>query len=82
MQQELRELDDLEVIVLVDNVIDFTSAAKSDYAKSPRQWADPEKSRAHYLHAGHGLSLLIKATHNGESRQVLYDAGPSPDWRQ
>ena len=79
MEQELRALDELQVTVLVDNVIDFTSAAKSDYAKAPRQWADPEKSRVQYLHAGHGLSLLIKATQNGESHQVLYDTGPSPE---
>ena len=75
MHTNLRSVDKLELIILVDNSIDWTSASQHENIQSPRQWVK-DKESALYLVAGHGFSVLLKATIGKDVRTVMYDAGP------
>lgn len=72
----LQPVDRLEVIVLVDNTIDFSSSDSRNDVMNPRQWAS-ESDLSHMVMAGHGLSLLIRTYIDAVKHEVLYDTGAS-----
>jgi 7,8-dihydropterin-6-yl-methyl-4-(beta-D-ribofuranosyl)aminobenzene 5'-phosphate synthase len=68
---DLRPVDALEVLVLVDNVSDALLAS-SEVARRPPLSLNPE---ADQLLAEHGYSLLITVESDGSRQSILYDAG-------
>lgn len=77
---DLRALDRLDVLVLVDNVTDSLSTTPKNVIP---EWAGlfaagrlPTVSGAAICRAHHGLSLLITAHVGDEQRTLLLDAGP------
>lgn len=77
---DLRAVDRLEVLVLVDNTTDSLSTTPKTVVP---EWAGllaagrlPAISGAAICHAHHGLALLITAHLGDEARTVLFDAGP------
>jgi len=67
----LKPVDALEVLVLVDNVSDALLAS-SEVARRPPASLDPQPD---HLLAEHGYSLLFTVEHDGERQSILYDAG-------
>lgn len=77
MATNLKPVDKAEVIVLVDNVVDFSGSVHVESAQQPSKWT---KEADHiYLWAGHGLSLLVRTYLEKERHEVLYDTGPSEE---
>ena len=72
----LRPVNRLEVIVLVDNTIDFSSSDSRNDVMNPRQWAS-ESDLSHMVEAGHGLSLLVRTYIDDVKHEILYDTGAS-----
>ena len=76
----LRQADGVRVEVLVDNTIDPASTTPMFVTA---EWDVMRQRGMTKLHGScqccgsHGLSLLITARFGGESRSVLFDAGPS-----
>jgi 7,8-dihydropterin-6-yl-methyl-4-(beta-D-ribofuranosyl)aminobenzene 5'-phosphate synthase len=68
---DLRPLDTLEVLVLVDNVSDALLAS-TEVARRPRPLLDPAPD---HLLAEHGYSLLFTLERDGQCQSILYDAG-------
>jgi 7,8-dihydropterin-6-yl-methyl-4-(beta-D-ribofuranosyl)aminobenzene 5'-phosphate synthase len=76
---ELREVDALEALVLVDNVTDALSTTPSDVVNETasllkagaREMSGEAKCCAH-----HGLSLVLAARCGSETHSVMFDAGP------
>ena len=68
---DLRPVDSLEVLILVDNVSDALLAS-TDVARRPRPALDPQPD---HLLAEHGYSLLLTVGRNGGRQSILYDAG-------
>ena len=80
MSAELRAVDRLDVLVLIDNATDSLSTTPKHVVP---EWAGlhaagrlPEVSGAAICCAHHGLSLLITAHVGDEAHTVLFDAGP------
>jgi len=80
---ELREVDRLEVLVVVDNVTDSLSTTPKNVIP---EWAGllaagrlPTLSGEAICRAHHGLSLLITAHLGDERRTLLLDAGPAAE---
>ncbi len=73
----LRPVERLEVIVLVDNVVDFSGAVNIEEGVSPRTWV--KEGKPEYIQSGHGLSLLVRTHVDGEIHEIVYDAGPSEE---
>ncbi|MHA1480656.1 MAG: MBL fold metallo-hydrolase [Candidatus Thorarchaeota archaeon] len=73
---KLRSVDRVEIIILVDNTIDWSSANDHNNIFTPRQWVG-EKEELHYLQAGHGFSALVRVRIENDVHTVLYDTGPS-----
>lgn len=73
---KLRSVERLEVIILVDNSIDWSSANEQRNIFSPRQWAETKEHVILYLQGGHGFSVLLRAKNGTETKTILYDAGP------
>jgi len=76
----LREVDRLDVLVLVDNATDSLSTTPKHVIP---EWAGlrqagrlSELSGAAICCAHHGLSLLIRAHVGDETHTVLFDTGP------
>lgn len=67
----LRPVDALEVVILVDNVSDALLAS-SEVARRPPAGLNPEPDQ---LMAEHGYSLLITVERDGSRQSILYDAG-------
>ncbi len=81
---KIAEVDRLEVLSLVDNSIDFISTINKKEVKSYRQWTTKGMSRGctDYLQmpiAEHGFSMLVKVFNGGQSFNILFDTGVSPD---
>ncbi len=81
MRQESKEVDALEILVLVDNVTDSLS---SNPANVQPEWSvllTGGKLRvlagSNICCAHHGLSVLLSATVGGKKRTLLFDAGPA-----
>ncbi len=76
---QLRPVDALEVLVLVDNVTDSLSTVPSDVVNENatlvkagmREMSGEGKCCAH-----HGLSLVLAVRSGGETRLAMFDAGP------
>jgi 7,8-dihydropterin-6-yl-methyl-4-(beta-D-ribofuranosyl)aminobenzene 5'-phosphate synthase len=77
MVEALTPIDMAEVIVLVDNGVDFSGGIHVSEAISPRVWA--KGANTDHLRGGHGLSLLVRTYVGEEVHEVLYDTGPSDD---
>ncbi len=75
-------VDSVEVRILVDNVTDSLSSVLRGVANENevlRRYGMKVMSGAAKCCAHHGLSLLLTAYADGESRTLLFDAGPDPD---
>lgn len=70
----LRQIDSLDVTILVDNSIDIFLPRDETTRRPPLSWNWSDKRQ---LVAEHGYSVLLTVHRNGESRSVLYDAGLS-----
>ena len=68
---ELKPVDALEVLILVDNVSDALLAS-SEVARRPAFSLNPERDQ---LLAEHGYSLLLTVERDGTRHSILYDAG-------
>jgi 7,8-dihydropterin-6-yl-methyl-4-(beta-D-ribofuranosyl)aminobenzene 5'-phosphate synthase len=77
MENPLAPIDRAEVIVLVDNGVDFSGGIYVPEAISPRAWA--KDANTDHLRGGHGLSLLVRTYVGDEVHEVLYDTGPSDE---
>lgn len=69
-------MDRVEIIILVDNAIDWSSANDHKNIFTPRQWVG-EREELLYLQGGHGFSALVRVRIEDEVHTVLYDTGPS-----
>jgi 7,8-dihydropterin-6-yl-methyl-4-(beta-D-ribofuranosyl)aminobenzene 5'-phosphate synthase len=78
---DLKEVDGVEVVSLVDNSIDFASSVERNDVKNVHEqmikYPKPSKGRSRYLFAEHGFSMLIRTYLNGKSHTVLFDTGSS-----
>ncbi len=72
---DLRPVDALEILILVDNVGDML-LANTEIAQRPPPLLDPKPE---HLRAEHGYSLLLTIERDGTRESVLYDAGWSRD---
>ena len=68
---ELKPVDALEVLILVDNVSDALLSS-SEVARRPAFSLNPETNQ---LSAEHGYSLLLTFERGGTRQSILYDAG-------
>ncbi len=76
---ELRPVDRLEIIVIVDNQIDWSAGGSHTFVKRPSEWTDSDRARPNTVWAAHGLSLLVRTHIGDETHQILFDTGPSSD---
>ncbi len=72
---ELKPADRIEVVVLADNYADLLLESTETVTRPPK--ARDGLVFEDTLVAEHGLSLLVRASWNGETREVLLDAGYS-----
>ena len=73
--QELRILDRLEVIAVVDNSLAVWTDPDRDDVQRFSKWVDADKADDDkMIVAGGGLCLLLRATEGDETRTILYDA--------
>ncbi len=71
---ELRTLDRLEVIAIVDNTIAVWTDPKRDDVQRASKWVDEDAAdEDKIIVAGAGLCLLLRATVGDETKTVLYD---------
>jgi 7,8-dihydropterin-6-yl-methyl-4-(beta-D-ribofuranosyl)aminobenzene 5'-phosphate synthase len=78
---KVKEADRVEILSLVDNSVDFLSAANNPHVQSFRQW----KREGHGKEWGathmdlplaeHGFSVLVRVFSGSKSSCVLFDAG-------
>ncbi|MGY5876880.1 MAG: MBL fold metallo-hydrolase, partial [Candidatus Thorarchaeota archaeon] len=74
---KLKEIDMLEVTIIMDNTIDFSSTVDRSDAFSPHQWVIPRHPDLNKLVANHGFSVLVGAKSDDDMHYVLYDVGSS-----
>lgn len=82
---DLKELESLEVTVIVDNDVDAMSSAGVAVDGFAYQSESKKHTGAENMClAGHGLSLLLTAsTCDKETHTILFDAGPTPElWKR
>ena len=79
MSAQLREVQRVEIIPLVENVVERSSDPKRDDVKLPKHWVKKEGSKPAYMWGGHGIAILVRAYENNTVHQVLYDTGPSTE---
>lgn len=72
---DLRPVDALDVLILVDNTSDALLAS-TEVARRPPPVVDPAPD---HLLAEHGYSLLLTVERDGDRQSILYDAGLSRD---
>jgi 7,8-dihydropterin-6-yl-methyl-4-(beta-D-ribofuranosyl)aminobenzene 5'-phosphate synthase len=81
----LREVDDVEIISLMDNSVDFLSTIEREEVQNIREWIKEQKDeewvKKHFRLpiAEHGFSMLVRVFDGGESHCALFDTGGSPD---
>jgi 7,8-dihydropterin-6-yl-methyl-4-(beta-D-ribofuranosyl)aminobenzene 5'-phosphate synthase len=81
---KVKEADGVEILSLVDNSVDFLSAANKQHVQSFRQRKrerDGKERCATHMDlpfAEHGFSVLIRVFSGDESSCVLFDTGGSP----
>src|SRR5262245_30410198 len=85
-----RELDELEILIVIDNETDTLSSVDEGVPQVPEmvhRAARTPPTRRHEGHdckpvldqlrcAGHGLSVLVTGRRGGEARTMLFDVGP------
>lgn len=82
---QLKEVDGLEMISLMDNSIDFLSTIEREEVQQVRKWVKESKGedriKEHFLLpvAEHGFSMLIRLFCDGAPHSVLFDTGGSPE---
>jgi 7,8-dihydropterin-6-yl-methyl-4-(beta-D-ribofuranosyl)aminobenzene 5'-phosphate synthase len=80
----IREVDNVEIVSLVDNTVDFLSTLDRKEVKSVRVWVREKKGekwmKEHFIPpiAEHGFSNLIRVFYEGKVHNVLFDTGASP----
>jgi len=75
----LKKTDDLEVISLMDNSVDFLSSIGRKDVFNIREWCTREKTAKTMLKpiAEHGFSTLIRLSSDDATHNVLFDTGGS-----
>ncbi|KAL1956450.1 hypothetical protein VTO42DRAFT_7248 [Malbranchea cinnamomea] len=71
--ESLREIDSLDVVVLVDNELDVMSPPPPDTVQSNGT------TNGQICCSAHGLSVLVTAIKGEERRTMLFDTGPEED---
>jgi 7,8-dihydropterin-6-yl-methyl-4-(beta-D-ribofuranosyl)aminobenzene 5'-phosphate synthase len=79
---KVKEADSVEILSLVDNSVDFISAANNPQVHSFRQWKRERNGKEGATHmdlpfAEHGFSVLIRVSSGDKSSCVLFDTGAS-----
>ncbi|CAB5187568.1 unnamed protein product [Rhizophagus irregularis] len=80
--ESLKELDEVEIIIVVDNEVDPLSSSNASIGnittEIKRDLINKKETLEimEYCCGAHGYSVLITGTCNGESHSVLFDAGP------
>lgn len=74
IQQRLREVAQVEIITLVDNVVDLLLENTDNVKRAPRI---RDGTLAPPLFAEHGFSAIVKVTDGDETHTILLDAGLS-----
>ena len=74
--QPLKPVDRLEVVILADNYADVLLDDTDQVTRPPK--AKDGYIQKDTLVAEHGLSMLVRATEGGSTREILFDAGYSP----
>ena len=73
----MRAIDSVEIIILVDNVVDFGSTVSRPEVKRG-WWMTPDRQgSAHWPWAEHGFAALIRLRAGEQRRTLLFDAGGS-----
>ncbi|MGD8388052.1 MAG: MBL fold metallo-hydrolase [Desulfobacteraceae bacterium] len=73
---QLHPVDQAEIVILVDNYADVLLGGSDQVSRAP---VAPEgRIPADTLLAEHGLSMLVRTMQDGQTREVLLDAGYSP----
>ena len=76
----IEPVDSVDVQVLVDNAIDSLSTTpafvETEWAALRRRRLGAWMSGSSLFSAAHGLSCLVTIRHAGQSRALLFDAGP------
>ena len=74
MNAQLRELDRVEVTILLDNSIDVFLASTDEVRRAKVSTKEPWGERPALI-AEHGFSVMVAAHAGGETRRMLFDAG-------
>ncbi|MHA1770677.1 MAG: MBL fold metallo-hydrolase [Candidatus Thorarchaeota archaeon] len=74
----IKTVDTAEITILVDNMVSGVPRDESGRITFPTDWVG-ERGNPRYLWAGHGLSVLVRATVDHVTKTVLYDTGPSDE---
>jgi len=82
---QLKEVDGVEMISLIDNSVDFLSTIERKEAQQARKWVKESKgedwTKEHFLLpvAEHGFSVLVRTFRSDGFHSILFDAGSSYD---
>jgi len=72
----LKEVDQLEVISLMDNMVEVLSTVDREEVQTILQWVDREEGEELPLPVSeHGLAMLIRTMKGRETHTILYDSG-------
>jgi 7,8-dihydropterin-6-yl-methyl-4-(beta-D-ribofuranosyl)aminobenzene 5'-phosphate synthase len=72
----LREVDQVEVISLQDNIVELLTTVDREEVQTVLQWVESEEGEGLPLPlAEHGLAMLIRTRVGQETHTVLFDAG-------
>jgi 7,8-dihydropterin-6-yl-methyl-4-(beta-D-ribofuranosyl)aminobenzene 5'-phosphate synthase len=75
---DLVPIDRLEITILIDNILDLSTAVVSDLVQSPHEWSNSYRHSSTNLQATHGFSALLDVYSGNVSSRILYDTGNSP----
>ncbi len=73
----ITNLRKLEVVMVVDNPVNWASKPRSNLIRPAPSWVNREKHDPKYVWGGHGISMLITAYGEDRKYSVLYDTGLS-----
>ncbi|MEM3051656.1 MAG: MBL fold metallo-hydrolase [Candidatus Bathyarchaeia archaeon] len=82
---ELKEVDAVEIISLVDNTVDFLSHVNKPQVKPFRQWTRERygqrwaETHTRLPFGEHGFAMLIRVFSGQKTSYILFDAGVSAD---
>ena len=77
LTSQLKEVDRLEIISLVDNSVDFLSTVGRKEVQSLWQWTKPRNEHSKMPLAEHGFSMLVRVFKGEKSESLLFDTGGS-----